>query len=490
MSEEETSSSSSSSSSSGGEETKSNVLSSSSLPEPVDTNAASQVEGDKPTASEKDETKINPSNNNKNNNNNNNNSTKKKRKRKHRSESEDEREILELQRERYDRLIYTARKQLHKTAKQIKTFLLQKEIRKRSNKSNEKEGGENTTAPTGLDAKKSLDLEVITSQAIRQLGLYHCDPRFKMATEETTTEDDFVEVEVSKAEEMNLEKEDSGNNNNNNKRKKGTKKNSKKDDNTPPVIPAPLAPDDPQKTLVDAVLVHKRFSKSLEEWNEKVTEYRRWCMNLEQRNVSNPFGMDDDFVVSKRSKKNKNKKKQGGAAIGMTDGGLQATVENESSLFCTLGGRIPNDSNGPDEFNKYSKYGPGSDPNEGTKRKNRQGQRQRRAKAMAIEAKKRGRSNDYYQSANWREPKPKEDYDDSNHNGTGHRKSRGRGKETDRNQRSEQQQRNQQYDYSSSHEPKQQQQSNQTEEQQHPSWAAKQAQSTGIVAFKGTKITF
>jgi hypothetical protein len=146
-------------------------------------------------------------------------------------------------------------------------------------------------------------------------------------------------------------------------------------------------------------------------------------------------------------------------------------------------------------LNKYSKYGPASDLGEVPKRKNRKGQRQRRAKALAIEAKKKGRSHEHFPSSNWREPKPKEGNDDmDNHSDWGHHKSRGRGKETNRNQRFEQQEQNQHHNNLSSHDPNQQQQqqklNNQTEEQQHPSWAAKQAQSTGIVAFKGTKITF
>uniref|UniRef100_A0A7S0T8T7 Bud22 domain-containing protein n=1 Tax=Pseudo-nitzschia delicatissima TaxID=44447 RepID=A0A7S0T8T7_9STRA len=395
---------------------------------------------------------------------------KKKRKRRQRSKSEDERELIELQKERYDRLIYTARKQLHKTAKQIKTFLLQKEIRKKGS--------------TGVDAKKALDLDVVTSQAIRQLGLYHCDPRFKIAIEDATLEDDPTETDESKPQESLPAKEESGS-----KRKYRSKNDNKKDDNTPPEIPLPLASDDPRKPLIDAVLAHKRFSKSLEEWNEKVTEYRRWCMKLEQRNNPNPFGMDDDFVPSKRSKKNKNKQK----AKSIADAGLQATVENESSLFCTLGGGVPDVGIEKEEFNKYSQYGPGADMSEAPKRKNRKGQRQRRAKALAIEAKKWGRSHEYYQSANWREPKAKRENEDDQ----GRHKSRGRGREPNRNQQPMQHPREtQDYDYSSSNQPKQQQQqqhnsSNQdADEKQHPSWAAKQAQSTGIVAFKGTKITF
>merc|ERR1712195_228700 len=86
-----------------------------------------------------------------------------------------------------------------------------------------------------------------------------------------------------------------------------------KNDNTttPTKIPTPLNINNPQKVYVDLILTHKRFSKVLEEWNIKVTEYRRWCMKLEQRNSSNvnPYSGEDDIIVSssKRAKKNKNK---------------------------------------------------------------------------------------------------------------------------------------------------------------------------------------
>ena len=189
-------SSSSSSSSSSDDESKSALNPGPSPPESSDKpKASTDNENENEEPSKKEEKKSTA----------NNNASKKKRKRRQRSKSEDERELIEAQKERYDRLIFTARKQLHKTAKQIRTFLLQKEIRKQSGKEN---------ASSGIDAKKSLDLDVVTSQALRQLGLYHCDPRFKISREETTPEDGPTETEDSNA--ANNPKDEKSN-----KRKKG-----------------------------------------------------------------------------------------------------------------------------------------------------------------------------------------------------------------------------------------------------------------------------
>lgn len=215
-----------------------------------------------------------------------------------------------------------------------------------------------------------------------------------------------------------------------------------------------------------------------------------------------------------RKRKKKTSTKNGKNNNNASGDGLQATVENESSLFCTLGGGNGNgngndydydyDCNNNDETTttdtKYSRYGPAASTEfttaEPLKRKNRKGQRQRRAKAQAMEAKKHGRFRLLHQrqSSNWREPKAREynDDDDCNngggagadHNTTGRSGSRGRGKETSRNQRPYNNDHNRESSSTKPEHPKQ------DAEVRHPSWAAKQAQSTGIVAFQGKKITF
>jgi hypothetical protein len=480
----------------------------------------------------------NKSNNSKNNN---------KRKKRKRSKSEDIQELHEVQIERYDRLLFTSHKQIHKQVKLVKTFLLQKEIR--SNNCKDKENK--------VDSLKGLDLNVVTQQAIRQLGLYHCDPRYKMTTTMTTETETTSEAEtpvygddddnnnnnnssanatsaiadrndndvaIKKAEDDDKEK--NKNKMNRNMKTKKKKINDDKSSNTPTEIPSPLNTNDPQKIYVDSILTHKRFSKVLEEWNTKVTEYRRWCMKLEQRNYSNPYSGEDDIIVSssKRAKKNKNKNKEKSEREQQKqkqrNSSLQATVENESSLFCTLGGGGDEDNeDGGDEdgetggtgTGKYSSYGPaGAEDFEPIKlaRKNRQGQRQRRAKAQAIQAKKEGRKHIFHNhkgsSLNWREPKVKIDNENERYAGGAAAEklqrgsSRGRGKELKRNTfnsggHQEQQQQQQQYDNTKGGDNSQQQQQKTAARSavaDHPSWAAKQAQTTGIVAFKGKKITF
>ncbi|OEU23542.1 hypothetical protein FRACYDRAFT_233716 [Fragilariopsis cylindrus CCMP1102] len=510
------------------------------------------------------------------NNNSNNNKSNNKRKKRKRSKSEDIQELHEIQLERYDRLLFTSNKQIHKQVKLVKTFLLQKEIRSNNNaKENNK-----------VNSLKSLDLNVVTQQAIRQLGLYHCDPRYKMtttivATETETTrpvdgddndnnEDDEADKEDDRNDEdavgndnddddvvaiKKAEKEDDKIENDNKKKNRNNKRAKKmKNDNTasPTKIPSPLNINNPQKVYVDLILTHKRFSKVLEEWNIKVTEYRRWCMKLEQRNYSNPYSGEDDIIVSssKRAKKNKNKnlvkKEREQTKLQQTQNSLQATVENvQSSLFCTLGGSGGDnggDNNGEEEEEddegvegvigggKYSSYGPaGAEDFQPIKlaRKNRQGQRQRRAKAQAIQAKKEGRRNkkdnhvfhnSIGSSLNWREPKVKMDTENERFNSNSNERqqergySRGRGKELKRNTFNGNSNNgggghSQQYDdtnskgggYNDNNGQQQHQQKTSSAARSaaaavvvadHPSWAAKQAQTTGIVAFQGKKITF
>jgi len=95
-------------------------------------------------------------------------------------------------------LLYTSQKQIYKQVKQVKTFLLQKEIRSNNSKSKE----------TKVNSIKGLDLTVVTQQAIRQLGLYHCDPRYKMIT--TVDEGEEEEKEDHEEENSNEEKTEEG----------------------------------------------------------------------------------------------------------------------------------------------------------------------------------------------------------------------------------------------------------------------------------------
>jgi hypothetical protein len=184
-------------------------------------------------------------------------------------------------------------------------------------------------------------------------------------------------------------------------------------------------------TQVDAILTHKRFKIALEEWHKKITKYRRWTLTIDERRLYGAKG--------KRSKKLKQLQKQ-------------KQQQQPTSLFCSLN---ENEGNTDGHSQDISPYGPGAHMEDDPIpiKKNRKGQRARRAKAIAIEAKKEGRQ---YESLNWR-----------------------KGNEEQKNKRQNQQR-----------EDFQKNPENSFEEPSHPSWSAKQARKTGIVAFEGTKISF
>ena len=116
------------------------------------------------------------------------------------------------------------------------------------------------------------------------------------------------------------------------------------------------------------------------------------------------------------------------------------------------------------------------------------GQRARRAKAQAIQAKLEGRTD--YVSQNWRAPKVNKIEKDAK-NGEDWNKSRSGGSNLssrtaeDRDSSAAGHTKEFKHDTSS-----RQATSKDASGPVHASWAAKQAQQTGIVAFQGKKITF
>jgi hypothetical protein len=213
----------------------------------------------------------------------------------------------------------------------------------------------------------------------------------------------------------------------------------------------------------------------LENWNEKVTDFRRWCLRLSEKTEPGYKQKPTDDQGGKKRKKNKKKNTQDG------EGQPAISLEN-TSMFCSLGGNQQDDDDEEPEQgeHKYSQYGPGAFAIEVPSKKNRQGQRARRAKAQAIQAKKDGK---VYSSMNWREKKKPLD-------------AEGYGEPSSSN--FSQQSNSQSHGHSSNSNaanapPRQQQQKNREEKDAssaHPSWAAKKAQKDTIVEFQGTKITF
>lgn len=328
------------------------------------------------------------------------NRVRKRTKKRHRDDGEERR--VEIKKERFDKLLYQARKELHKHAKQCRTFLAQKSIRKMTKQ------GESTTSSSGvakLQSIKELPVERVVEQAVRQLGLLHAnpDPEAKFAP------------------------------------------------------PEHLTPE--LKSQVDMILTHARFQTVLEGWHKKVTEYRRWALNFDER-IENRQNRKNDSsaTTTMRSKKNQ-----------------------PMSIFCSLDG---DDDNADGDGEEVSPYGPGAYMDEVPVKKNRKGQRARRAKARALEAKKEGKK---YESFNWRsadEKKAKQ--------------------QTTEEEQPVQEENNHPSWTAKRNEPsgiaefkgtkvkfgEETPQKSEPAAENHPSWEAKKAQKSGIVAFQGTKITF
>lgn len=340
--------------------------------------------------------------------------------------------LLAAKQERYDKLSYLAKKHLTKQAKLVKTFLLQKKIRKlktfqdEQTPSNEPTATDDHAVPTKesshpslqrqkleeqVNKIKDLPLDLVVEQASRQLGLLHANPN---------PDADFS-IPVSMP----------------------------KDD---------LDRQEQQIALVSTILDHKRFQSTLEEWNEKVADFRRFCLRLDERD--DKFSQDTPVISLTQQKKRKGKQQQ--------------TTEDAdpTSLFCTLNG----EDDEVDWGDNMMAYGPAAAlMEEPQKKKNRQGQRARKAKAMALQAKKMGRQ---YESLNWRSAEEKQEKQRKQYRekaAAAAAKRKNTGSDGNKKQNSAQNEKAK---------------ANSVPEKEHPSWAAKQQQKTGIVAFQGTKITF
>jgi hypothetical protein len=302
-------------------------------------------------------------------------------------------EQLEIERkERYDKLLYQAKKALHKEAKVVKSFEVQKVVRRIK---------ENQHPDPALDDKltalKQFPVDSVVQICVKHLGIPNLNPTQELEHEKSTADGD---------------------------------------------------------ALVEKMLQHKRLGAVMEAWNEKVTEYRRWCLRRKDAVSGVP-----SFVEDMQPKNMKKAKRH----------------DDLPSMFVSLGGLLDDEVDGVEsEDNKYLAYGPASTMEMEIK-KNRPGQRQRQAKAKALEARKEGRIVD--KSLNWREKKRVDDNDNANMvnmvntsastnsknikpKGVDAAKIAGMGKTWKEDGKA------------------------------HPSWAASASQKTGIVAFSGKKITF
>lgn len=402
----------------------------------------------------------------------------KKKKKRVRQSIEDQLRI-EVQ-DRYNKLVHACSKHLHKDAKIVKSFECQKIVR--SIKSAKEAVGENvgldndgkdqsevtkiqprtSTRLESLELKleqtKKLHLEALVHVGLKRLGVFSLDPR---------VHEEFA---------LNF-----ANNHLDTSTESGQKESSSPPKNED--AKAFTQYEEPfYHSLIESMLQHKRLSASLDQLNEKVTEYREWKVGREEmlRGETNPI---DDAKGGKKKKKNKTIGNS--AFINSTvvfAGGFNSRKrgrdfgghEGASGLFIGSLAGIPAEEYASDGDPGIG----GSDEDDFSvnlrqeeKKKNRPGQRARRAKATAIEARKSGKT--WNSSSNWREKKPGRD---KMKGGTDGRELSNDG---------------------GSVKPMTAQhiatmgKTWKEEGNAHPSWAAKAAEkSQGIVKFEGTKITF
>ena len=335
-----------------------------------------------------------------------------------------EERILALKMDRYAKLLHQAEKQLTKQVKQVRSFLLQRQIRKMKSTCSRDEAIDDLHQQRdhhALQPLKDLSQDLVVQQAMRQLGLIHANPN----------PDADINGQV------------------------------------PPLDRSSLT-----YRLVSKILDHKRFQAALEEWNEKVAEFRRFCLHLDDKN--DPF-LDAEAPMQRKKKKGQSNSPTTTSLLPQTTSKKQ---NQPTSFFCSsLNDVIAQPVTNNEGSTTMMAYGPaatldhsGHDIN--LIKKNRRGQRARKAKALAIQAKKAGKKQEYYQSLNWREDKEsRKQRQPENVGGERNRKAK-----------------------------------NSTEtrsalvppttfatadlSKNHPSWAAKQQQKPMIVSFQGTKIKF
>lgn len=316
----------------------------------------------------------------------------------------------------YNRLVHSAEKDLKKQAKIVRNFECQKLIRKLK----EQKAGKGAQLPSAnhkLEELKNLELEKVVQESFRRLGIRHLDPKVAVNTlkdgkdsnvEQSNEKNDTIKVSLSENE----------------------------------------------KGLVERIMKHKKMQSAMEKWNDQVTEYRRWCLQQQERES----GFSHSNLPGYKEKKRKRSKAKDDK---------EAIHDREKSLFLRLGkedddSAVKNDNN---THEAMPHYGPGSFV-EG-KKKNRKGQRARKAKAIAIEEKIAGRAHRAANSVNWRRTKQQHlECEEKPHQPN-----------TKRGQ-------------NPPAEPFSETKTATGSEKLHPSWVAAKKGSSGIVQFQGTKITF
>ena len=224
----------------------------------------------------------------------------------------------------YDRLLYQCRKDINKEAKRVKQFETQKWIR---NHKKQQQQQPRKAGDSKLDELKAYDsLEPVIQESFRRLGILALNPD---------------------------------------------------DSSSPPPTSSPSC------WITDRILQHKRMRHAIDKWHEEVTNYRRWCLQQQEREERRQQGIKKPA----------------------------ATILPKSSIPSYTTNDTPEDMQQASVFLKLGSDDAEihrDDAEDGRKR-NRKGQRARRAKAIALEARRQGRSLTREQSLNWRPKKKREE---------------------------------------------------------------------------------
>lgn len=374
--------------------------------------------------------------------------------------------------DKYNKLHHACSKHLRREAKVVKSFECQKIVRAiKTARDNTTHGGDGDktknvqkakkrleTLQQKLDRTKQMDLDVLVQVGLKRLGVLSLDPSVPVHKEEDNTTD---YTKTAK----------------------------------------PMQTEDPfYQTLLETMLRHKRLSTSLDQLNEKVTEYRQW------------INTNRDDITAKKKKKKKQKGKSESNDTMIVAGGYNSRRrgldlgghEGASGLFIgSLSGvAVDDDGYNNDNGEQYvDGYEEGDNGNYGyqeEKKKNRPGQRARRAKAMAIEARNAGKIWD--SSINWREKKTGDADENKHYRGQKESNDGKIGDKNDKNKSSGKKGGRRNDDNNTDTKPKAKEAQQiaslgktwKEEGNAHPSWVAKAAaqKSQGIAKFEGKKITF
>lgn len=182
-------------------------------------------------------------------------------------------EQLEIERkERYDKLIYQAKKALNKEAKVVKSFEVQKVVRRIKESQHP-----DSALEEKLVAIKKFPLDTVVQICVKRLGIPNLNPSQEKDDAEITADDD---------------------------------------------------------ALVEKMLQHKRLGAVMETWNEKVTEYRRWYLRRKDAVSGVPdFVQNMQPKITKKAKQHDNLPSMFVSFGGLQEDDLEGAEDEENKYL-------------------------------------------------------------------------------------------------------------------------------------------------------------